>query len=388
MYESLFYSKEELELRDQARAFVDKEVAPYMAEMDRENKYPWQQFKRLGEMGYIGIRFPKEYGGEGKSITAETLVNEQVGRASISMACARSVTSYVAHAINEYGSHEQKMKYLPKMFSGDWPAAECLTEAVGGSDAARIKTTAEKDANGDYIMTGEKRYQASGGTAEVLLVYALTDTSGNPRDGMSGFIVEKGWDGFHTARQFETLGYRGLEVVSEMVFSKVKIPKENRLGIEGDGWPMIVSMLNGERTIICGAFIGSAQRCMEIAAKYSDERIAFHKPIRKWEAVSFKLADMAVTLESARLLTLQAARMIDQGVESTKAAAMAKLATTEGAFDVINNAMQIMGGIGYTSDYSIERHFRDARNGLFVAGTSEMMRLIIQRDTYKELLGE
>jgi len=388
MYEPLFYSKEELELRDQAKAFVEKEIAPHMAEMDRENKYPWKQFKRLGEMGYIGIRFPKEYGGEGKDVVSETLVNEQVGRASISMACARSVTSYVAHAINEYGSHEQKSKYLPKMFAGDWPAAECLTEAVGGSDAARIKTTAEKGPDGDYILAGEKRFQASGGVAPVLLVYALTDTTVNPRDGMSGFIVEKGWEGLHTARLFDTLGYRGLEVVSEMVFSKVKVPKENMLGEEGEGWPMILSMLNGERTIICGAFIGAAQRCMEIAAKYSNERITFHKPIRKWEAISFKLADMATTLESARILTLQAGRMVDQRVDATKEAAMAKLVATEGAFDVVNNAMQIMGGIGYTSDYSIERHFRDARNGLFVAGSSEMMRLIIQRDTYKELLGE
>ncbi|MBW2009195.1 MAG: acyl-CoA dehydrogenase family protein [Deltaproteobacteria bacterium] len=387
MYESLHYTQEELDLRDQARAFVEEEIAPYMAEMDRENKYPWKQFKRLGEMGYIGIRFPTEYGGGGKTIVAETLVNEQVGRASIAMACARSVTSYVAHAINEYGTEEQKRKYLPKMFAGDWPAAECLTEAMGGSDAARIKTTARKDPDGNYILTGEKRFQASGGVAPVLLVYALTDTTVNPREGMSGFIVEKGWEGLHTARQFDTLGYRGLEVVSEMVFSRVKVPKENRLGKEGDGWPMIVSMLNGERTIICGAFIGSAQRCMEIAAKYSSERIAFHKPIRKWEAVSFKLADMAVTLESARLLNLQAGRMIDRGLDATKEAAMAKLVATEGAFEVIHNAMQIMGGIGYTTDYSIERHFRDARNGLFVAGSSEMMRLIIQRDTYKELLG-
>jgi butyryl-CoA dehydrogenase len=386
MYESQHYSKEEIGLRDQARTFVDAEIAPYVTEMDRENKYPWKQFKRLGEMGYIGIRFPREYGGEGKSIVAEILVNEQVGRASISLACSRSVTSYVAHALNEYGTHEQKTKYLPKMFSGDWPGAECLTEAVGGSDLARIKTVAIKEANGDYIITGEKRFQANGGVALILLVYALTDTAVNPREGMTGFIVEKGWNGFHTARQFDTLGYRGLEVVSEMVFSKVKVPEENRLGKEGDGWPMAMSMLNGERTIISGAFIGSAQHCIEIAAKYSSERTAFHKPIQKWEGISFQLADMAITLESARLLTLQAGRMIDQGLDATKEAAMAKLMASEGAFDVINKAMQIMGGIGYTTDYSIERHFRDVRNGMFVAGSSEMMRLIIQRETYKALL--
>ena len=386
MYAPLFYSEEEIKLRDEAKAFVEKEIAPHMAEMDRENKYPFEQLKKLGEMGYIGVRFPKEYGGTGKDIVSETIVNEQVGRASIAMACARSVTSYVAHAINEYGTHEQKSRYLPKMFSGEWPAAECVTEAVGGSDAARIKTRAFKE--GDYyVMTGEKRFQASGGVAPVLLVYAITDDTVNPREGMSGFIVEKGWEGLHTARQFDTLGYRGLEVVSEMVFSKVKVPRENMLGKEGDGWNMVLSMLNGERTIISGSFIGAAQNCLEIAARYSNERVAFHKPIRKWEGINYKLADMATTLESARLLSLQAGRLIDKGLDATKEAAMAKMVATEGAFDVVNNAMQIMGGIGYTTDYSIERHFRDARNGLFVAGSSEMMRLIIQRETYKEILG-
>ena len=386
MYAPLFYSEEEIKLRDQAKAFIEKEVSPHMAEMDRENKYPFEQLKKLGEMGYIGVRFPKEYGGTGKDIVSETIVNEQVGRASIAMACARSVTSYVAHAINEYGSHEQKSKYLPKMFSGEWPAAECVTEAVGGSDAARIKTRATKE--GDvYILTGEKRFQASGGVAPVLLVYAITDDTVNPRKGMSGFIVEKGWEGLHTARLFDTLGYRGLEVVSEMVFSKVKVPRENLLGKESDGWNMILSMLNGERTIVSASFIGAAQNCLEIAARYSNERVAFHNPIRKWEGINYKIADMATTLESARLLSIQAGRLIDKGLDATKEAAMAKMVATEGAFDVINNAMQILGGIGYTTDYSIERHFRDARNGLFVAGTSEMMRLIIQRETYKEIVG-
>lgn len=385
MYAPLFYSKKEIELRDQAKAFVEKEIAPHVAAMDRENKYPFELLKKLGENDYIGVRFPKEYGGAGKDLVSETIVNEQVGRASISMACARSVTSYVAHAINEYGSHEQKRKYLPYMFSGEWPAAECVTEAVGGSDVARIKTKANKDADG-YTLTGEKRFQASGGVAKVLLVYAITDVTVNPREGMSGFIVEKGWKGLHTARLFDTMGYRGLEVVSEMVFSKVKVPQENLLGKEGDGWKMILSMLNGERTIISASFIGAAQACMEIAARYSNERVAFHNPIRKWEGINYKIADMAATLESARLLCLQAARMIDKGLDATKEAAISKMVATEGAFDVINNSMQIMGGIGYTTDYSIERHFRDARNGLLVAGTSEMMKLVIQREVYKEIL--
>ncbi len=386
MYAPLFYSKEEIELREQARAFMKSEIEPHMAAMDRENKYPFELLKKLGEKDYIGVRFPKEYGGAGKDIVSETIVNEQVGGASIAMACARSVTSYVAHAINEYGSHEQKSKYLPKMFSGEWPAAECLTEAVGGSDAARIKTAAVKGADG-YTLKGEKRFQASGGVADVMLVYAITDNTVNPREGMSAFIVEKGWEGLHTGKLFDTMGYRGLEVVSEMVFNDMKVPEENLLGREGDGWKMILSMLNGERAIVSASFIGAAQSCLEIAARYSDERVAFHKPIRKWEGISYKMADMAATIESAKLLCCQAARMIDKGLDATKEAAMAKMVSTEGAFNVINNAMQIMGGIGYTTHYPIERHFRDARNGLFVAGTSEMMKLIIQRETYKEIMG-
>jgi alkylation response protein AidB-like acyl-CoA dehydrogenase len=248
-----------------------------------------------------------------------------------------------------------------------------------------MKTTAGRD--GDvYTLSGEKRFQASGGVANVFLVYAITDTSVNPREGMSGFILEKGCEGLRTARLFDTMGYRGLEVVSEMVFNDVKVPRENLLGREGDGWKMILSMLDGERAIVSASFIGAAQSCMEIAAKYSNRRVAFHNPIRKWEGINYKIADMAATIASARLLSLQAARMIDQGLSASKEAAMAKMVATEGAFDVINSAMQILGGIGYTNEYSIERHFRDARNGLFVAGTSEMMRLIIQRETYKEIL--
>lgn len=386
MYTPLFYSEEEMAYRDRARALVEKEIAPHVAAMDRENEYPFDLLKKLGENDYIGVRFPKEYGGAGRDLVSETLVNEQVGRASIAMACARSVISYVAHAINEYGTHEQKEKYLPRMFTGEWPAAECVTEAVGGSDVARIRTVAKKTTDG-YVVTGEKRYQASGGVAKVLLVYAITDTTVNPREGMSAFIIEKDSEGLHTARLFDTLGYRGLEVVSEMVFSKVKVPKENLLGKEGDGWKMLVSMLNGERAIVSASYIGAAQACMEIAARYSNERVAFHKRIRSWEGINYKIADMTATIESARFLCLQAGRMIDRGLDATKEAAMAKLVATEGAFRVVNDAMQIMGGIGYTSDYSIERHFRDARNGLFVAGTSEMMRLVIQRETYREILG-
>jgi alkylation response protein AidB-like acyl-CoA dehydrogenase len=383
VYTRLCYSEEEMEYRDQARSFVEKEIAPYVAAMDREDKYPFELLKKLGENNYIGVRFPREYGGAGRNLLNETIVNEQVGRASIAMACARSVVSYVAHAINDYGTEEQKKKYLPPMFVGEWPAAECVTEAHVGSDAARMRTVASKKGH-YYLLKGEKRFQANGGVAKVLLVYAITDTAVNPRNGMSAFIVEKGWDGLHTARNFKTLGYRGLEVVSEMVFKNVKVPHTNLLGQEGQGWEILTAMLNCERVIISAAFIGAAQACLEIAARYSSERVAFHKPIRIWEGISYKIADMAVTIESARLLDIQAARMIDMDLKADKEVAIAKLVATEGAFKVINEAMQIMGGIGYTTDYPIERHFRDARLGLLVAGSSEMMRLIIQREVYNE----
>jgi len=271
------------------------------------------------------------------------------------------------------------------MFEGEWPASECVTEAYVGSDAARMRTVATR--KGDwYSLKGEKRFQANGGVARVLLVYAITDTSVNPRKGMSAFILEKGWDGLHTARQFDTLGYRGLEVVSEMVFKNVKVPQANLLGKEGDGWEMLMSMLNSERVIVAAAFIGAAQACLEIAAKYSNERIAFHQPIRKWEGISYKIADMTTTIESARLLCIQATRMIDMGLKADKEVAMSKLVATEGAFRVISEAMQILGGIGYTTEYPIERHFLDSKNGPFVVGSSEMMRLIIQREAYKEML--
>ena len=385
MYTRLFYSEEEMEYRDQARAFVEKEIAPFVAAMDGEDKYPFELLKKLGDNDYIGVRFPREYGGAGRNLLNETIVNEQVGRASIAMACARSVVSYVAHAINDYGTEEQKKKYLPPMFTGEWPAAECVTEAHVGSDVARMRTFAAREGH-YYSLRGEKRFQANGGVAKVLLVYAITNTAVNPREGMSVFIVEKGWEGLHTARNFKTLGYRGLEVVSEMVFKNVKVPHTNLLGQEGQGWEILTAMLNCERVIISAAFIGAAQACLEIAAGYSSERVAFHKPIRNWEGISYKIADMMVTIESARLLVIQAARMIDMRLKADKEVAIAKLVSTEGGFKVINEAMQIMGGIGYTTDYPVERHFRDARLGLLAAGSSEMMRLIIQREVYNEFV--
>jgi alkylation response protein AidB-like acyl-CoA dehydrogenase len=385
MHEPLHYSAAEIGYRDRVRQFVDKEIAPHVAVMDSEDRYPFELLQKLGEEGYIGVRFPVVFGGTGKDLLHETLVNEQVGRASIAMACARSCVSYVAHAINSFGTDEQKRKYLPRMFAGEWPASECITEAHVGSDAARMRTVARREGD-HYVLHGEKRFQANGGVAKVMLVYAITDSSVNPREGMSAFILEKGWPGLHTARNFKTLGYRGLEVVSEMVFKDVRVPVENLVGLEGQGWEILMTMLDSERVIVAASFIGAAQACLEIAVKYSDTRVAFHKRIREWEGTSYKIADMATAVDSARPLCVQAARMIDRGINATKEAAMAKLVATEGAFGVISDAMQIMGGIGYTTDYPIERHFRDARNGLFVAGSSEMMRLIIQRETYSQIV--
>ena len=261
--------------------------------------------------------------------------------------------------------------------------AEAITEPTCGSDAARIQTRAVK--NGDhYLITGEKRFQASGAVANLLVVFAITNPDVHPSKGMSCFAVPTEDPNIVAQEEFGTMGWKGLRIVSELILNQVRVPEENRIGAEGEGFPILMDMLNSERIVVAAALIGTARSCFDIAVKYSMEREAFHRPIRNFEAISFKVAEMAFRLESARLLRIKAARMMDAGMDVTKHAAMAKVIAAENAFWVANEALQVMGGIGVTTKTAIERHFRDLRVGMVAVGTNEIMRLVIQREVYRE----
>jgi len=385
--ESIFYSENEMAYRNEARAFFEKESPIHILAMEREGKYPFEMLKKMGERHYIGVRFPAEYGGGGRDMIHESIVNEEAGAQSYALSCARSVPHHCAYIINYYGTEEQKRRYLPGIFSAETIVAEAITEPTVGSDAARMKTRAVKN-GGQYILTGEKRFQASGAVADLLIVFAITNLDVHPTKGMSCFAVETRDPNIVALEEFETMGWKGLRIVSELIFNEVKVPEENMIGHEGQGFPILMDMLNSERIVVAASLIGSARSCFEIATRYSIEREAFHRPIRNFEAISFKVAEMAFRIESARLMRIKAARMLDAGRDVTKQAAMAKVVAAENAFWVANEAMQVMGGIGVTTKTDIERHFRDLRVGMVAVGTNEIMRLVIQREVYKELEGK
>ncbi len=246
-----------------------------------------------------------------------------------------------------------------------------------------MKSRANREGD-HYVLEGEKRFMASGGVADLFLVFAITDPEVHPTKGMSVFAVERKDPGIAALEEFDTLGWRGLRITSQIVFNQVEIPSENLVGNENQGFPILMDMLNSERIVVSAGLIGAARTCYEIAVRYSMQRHAFHRPIRQFEAISFKVADMATKIEAARLLRIKAARMLDQDMDVTKAASIAKVFAAESAFWVASEAMQIMGGIGYTSEYPIERHFRDLRFGMIGVGSNEIMRLLIQREVYKE----
>jgi hypothetical protein len=383
--ESIFYTPEEQAYAQEARTFFEKEAGPSVKAMDRENQYPFELLRKMGERHYIGVRFPAEYGGGGKDMLHEAMVNEETAAQSYALACARSVPHHCAFIINNYGTEEQKKKYLPGIFSAQTITSECITEPTCGSDAARMQTRAVR--NGDhYLLSGEKRFQASGGVANLFIVFAITNPDVHPSQGMSVFAVEKGDPNIIALEEFDTMGWRGLRIVSELIFNNVKVPAENLIGRENQGFPILMDMLNSERIVVAAGLIGTARSCYEIAVRYSMERYAFHRPIREFEAISFKVAEMATRIEAARLLRIKAARMMDAGQEVIKEAAMAKVFAAENAFWVANEALQIMGGIGFTTKMDIERHFRDVRGGMVAVGTNEIMNLVIQREIYKEFL--
>lgn len=380
---SFFYSEEEREYAREARGFFEKEVGPHVEAMDRKKEYPFALLKKLAHRHYIGVRFPSRYGGGGRDMLHETIINEETGAQSYALACARSVPHHVMDIIFRYGTEEQKQKYLPGICRADTIVSECITEPETGSDVARIRTGATRDGD-SYVLNGEKRFMASGGVADLFLVFAITNSGVHPTRGMSVFIVPQGDPGIAALEEFDTLGWRGLRIVSQIVFHKVRIPAGNRVGEENRAYPMLMEMLNAERIVVAAGLLGPARTCYEIAVRYSLQRHAFHRPISQFEAVSFKVADMATKIEAARLLRIQAARMLDRGLEVTKEAAMAKLFSAEASFWVVSEAMQILGGIGFTTKFPLERHFRDARGGMIAVGTNEIMRLVIQREVYDE----
>ena len=371
-------TEEQISVQEAARDFTQRELLPGVIDRDREMKYPTEQVKMMGELGFLGMMVAPEYGGGGMDTLSYVLAMEEISKVDSSCSVIVSVNnSLVCWGIETYGTEEQKMKYLPKLTSGEWIGSFCLSEPEAGSDATSQRTTAI-DMGDHYLLNGTKNWITNGGKSSVHLVIAQTHTDKGHR-GINALIVETSWPGVTIGAKEDKLGIRASDTHTIM-YNDVKVPKENRIGEDGFGFKFAMKVLSGGRIGIAAQALGIAAGAYELAVKYSKEREAFGRPISQHQAIAFKLADMATEIEAARLLVYRAAWLKDQGMDYTSAAAMAKLFASEVAMKHTVEAVQVHGGYGFVKEYHVERLMRDAKITQIYEGTSEMQRIVISRN--------
>ncbi|MDY6826116.1 MAG: acyl-CoA dehydrogenase family protein [Bacillota bacterium] len=380
----------EKELRDEARAFVREDVdRQLLQDMDADKiRYPREFLEKAAARNLLGLRFPVEYGGRGMPWTSEIVALEEIGILGTALGCLYSLVSIVGEAINCFGSEKLKTKYLRPTIEGRLTAAEALTEPRGGSDFFGAACTAVKDGD-HYILNGQKRFVVGAEGADYFMVYARTDPEGPPHQSISAFLVDRG-PGVKVEYLYDLMGTRG-GGTGRLVFNDVVVPAENLLGEENGGGKIFYRMMIPERMTSAGGALGMSRAVLEIAARYSKHRQAFGTAIKNFQAVSFKIADSITLLDTARAIVYLAARSVDGGDpagRSRRLVSEAKKVSTENAWKVVNNAMQVLGGIGYTSVYPIEKMLRDVRLIMIWTGTNEIMDLIVQHEYYKELAEE
>ncbi|MCC5803077.1 acyl-CoA dehydrogenase [Rossellomorea vietnamensis] len=370
-------SEEHEMIRKMVRDFARNEVAPTAAERDEEERFDMDLFKKMAELGLTGIPWPEEYGGIGSDYLAYCIAVEELSRVCASTGVTLSAhTSLAGWPVYKFGTEEQKQKYLRPMAQGEKIGAYGLTEPGSGSDAGGMKTTARLEGD-HYVLNGSKIFITNGGIADTYIVFALTDPSQRQR-GTSAFIVEADFEGFSVGKKEKKLGIRS-SPTTEIVFEDCKVPKENMLGNEGDGFKIAMMTLDGGRNGIAAQAVGIAQGALDASVDYAKEREQFGKPIAANQGISFKIADMATSIEASRLLTYQAAWLESEGLPYGKESAMSKLMAGDTAMKVTTEAVQIFGGYGYTKDYPVERYMRDAKITQIYEGTQEIQRLVISR---------
>ncbi|MEJ9210535.1 acyl-CoA dehydrogenase [Bacillus smithii] len=375
-------SEEHEMIRKTVRDFAQKEVEPTASDRDEEERFDRTLFEKMAELGLTGIPWPEEYGGIGSDYLAYCIAIEELSRVDASIGVTLSAhTSLAGWPIYKFGSEEQKQKYLRPMAEGSKIGAYGLTEPGSGSDASAMKTTARRDGD-DYILNGSKIFITNGGEADIYVVFAMMEPEKKHR-GISAFIVESGFKGFSVGKKEKKLGIRS-SPTTEIIFEDCRVPKENLLGNEGDGFKIAMMTLDGGRNGIAAQAVGIAQGALDAAIAYAKERYQFGKPIIANQGISFKLADMATSVEAARLLTYQAAWLESQGLPYGKASAMSKLFAGDAAMKVTIEAVQVFGGYGFTKDYPVERFMRDAKITQIYEGTQEIQKLVISRMLIKE----
>lgn len=371
-------TEEQLAVQQAARDFAQTELLPGVIERDNLQKFPAEQVKKMGELGFMGMMVDPKYNGGGMDTVSYVLAMEEISKIDASASVCMSVNnSLVCWGLEKYGSEEQKEKYLKKLAAGEVIGAFCLSEPEAGSDATSQRTTAE-DKGDYYLVNGTKNWITNGSSASVYLVIAQTDPE-KKHKGINALIIEKGMPGFVVGKKEDKMGIRGSDTHS-LMFNDVKVPKANRIGEEGFGFSFAMNTLNGGRIGIAAQALGIAAGAYELALKYSKERKAFGKALSQHQGIQFKLAEMATKIDAARLLVHQAAYCKDQQKDFVKAAAMAKLFASEIAQEVTTEAVQIHGGYGYVKEYHVERLMRDAKITQIYEGTTEIQKLVISRE--------
>lgn len=374
-------TEEQMAVRDAAREFAQTELLPGVIERDEKQQFPAEQIKKMGELGFMGMMVDPKYNGGGMDTISYVLAMEEISKIDASASVCMSVNnSLVCWGLEKFGTEEQKEKYLKPLATGEKIGAFCLSEPEAGSDATSQKTTAE-DKGDHYLLNGTKNWITNGNSASVYLVIAQTDREKGHK-GINCLIVEKDMDGFVVGKKEDKLGIRGSDTHS-LMFTDVKVPKENRIGDDGFGFKFAMSTLNGGRIGIAAQALGIASGAFELALGYSKERKAFGKPINQHQAIQFKLADMVTEIDAARLLCLKAAYLKDQKKDFGKESAMAKLYASKVAMDVTVEAVQVHGGYGYVKEYHVERLMRDAKITQIYEGTSEIQKVVISRELIK-----
>lgn len=374
-------SEEQLMIQQAARDFAQNELLPEVIERDRDQKFPAEQVKKMGEMGLLGMMVDPKYGGAGMDSVSYVLAMEEIAKVDASAAVVMSVNnSLVCAGLEKFASEEQKVKYLTPLASGQVIGAFALSEPEAGSDATSQKTTAE-DKGDYYLLNGIKNWITNGGTASYYIVIAQTDPE-KKHKGINAFIVERGWEGFEIGAKEDKLGIRGSDTHS-LIFNNVKVPKENRIGADGFGFNFAMAVLNGGRIGIASQALGIASGAYELALKYAKTRKAFKTEIINHQAIAFKLADMATQITAARMLCFKAACEKDAGKDISESGAMAKLYASQVAMDTTIEAVQIHGGYGYVKEYHVERLMRDAKITQIYEGTSEIQKIVISRSIAK-----
>ncbi|QHL88659.1 acyl-CoA dehydrogenase [Nibribacter ruber] len=377
----LTYNENQQMIAEMIRDFGAKNIKPDMMKWDESQEFPVHVFKKLGELGLMGVLVPQEYGGAGfgylEYVTAIAELSKIDGSIGLSMAAHNSLCT--GHIL-QFGNEEQKRKWLPKLATAEWIGAWGLTEPNTGSDAGNMKTVAVRDGD-HWVLNGAKNFITHGKSSNIAVVIARTGEVGDSH-GMTAFVIEKPTEGFTAGRKEDKLGMRASET-TELIFQDCRVPNENVLGQVGDGFIQSMKVLDGGRISIAALSLGIAQGAYEAALAYSKERHQFNKPISQFQGIAFKLADMATEIEAAALLTYRSAAMKNRGENVNKESAMAKLYASEVCVRVANEGVQIFGGYGYTKDYPAEKYYRDSKLCTIGEGTSEIQKLVISRAVLK-----